>query len=106
MGIIMKEIKGELNQVIEEINEISVYIYQQDLRNGLMKLDGTLGNIMKVLNSVLIYAAENNIQIDQKSIISNLTAAMQALEEKDYVLLADILLYEIAEQFHEILTLL
>lgn len=106
MGIIMKEIKGELNQVIEEINEISVYIYQQDLRNGLMKLDGTLGNIMKVLNSVLIYAAENNIQIDQKSIISNLTAAMQALEEKDYVLLADILLYEIAEQFHEILNLL
>jgi hypothetical protein len=102
----MKEINNHINQTIEEINEVSSYLYQQKLNQGYTKLNITLGNIMSVLDEIFSYTKDNNISFDENRLNTNLMLAMGALEEKDSVLLADILVYEIAEQLKEIESLI
>ncbi len=98
----MKEIKNNLNEIIHEINDVSNYLYQQKLNQGYTKLNVTLANITNVVDDVYLYMKENNLAFDENRLVSNLTLAMKAMEGKDSVLLADILVYEIAEQLKEI----
>lgn len=98
----MQEIKHKINQINEELKEISVCLYQQKLHEGYSKLNNTLVSIIDSLDGILSYARENNILMDEKRLNENLNAAMLAMEDNDAILLADILTYEITEQLKEV----
>lgn len=96
----MKEILvNEINQLLQEITVTTDYLYQQKLTEGYNRLDGTIGHIMTVTDKLFAYKASQPVDFDENMLVSSLTAAMNAIEGKDSVMLADILSLEIADQF-------
>lgn len=97
----MEGIKGSIKQIIEEIDEITNYLYQQKQTEGYEKLNTVLVKIMNVIDEIFQYKVNNEIQFDEKQFLAKLTEAMAAMEKKDMVLLSDILDYEIGNQLKE-----
>ncbi len=93
----------QIRLVIREIVEVADCLYQEKLNMGYEKLNITLNNIMKVADSLFALSKENKLSFEEKRLIENLTNAMKAMEEKDSVLLADILVYEIGGQLLEVI---
>lgn len=99
----MQSIKGIFAQTIIDIEEVTECFYKQKNKEGYARLDGVLESISSAVDKIFEYKLENNsIEIDETRLISTLTDAMKAIEEKDTILLADIFQYEILEQFQKI----
>jgi hypothetical protein len=94
-------LKKQINQVIDDIGETTVLLYQQKSNQGYAKLGDLINSIITVTDEIFKYRQEHNIPTGDQKLINALTIAMNAMEDKDYVLLADILIYEIAEQLRE-----
>ncbi|MGB8454209.1 MAG: hypothetical protein WCD89_17995 [Anaerocolumna sp.] len=101
IGIIMSNLQIQVNQVINEINDITELLYQQKAKEGYALLNNTIGKIMNIIDSIYQLRIEREILFDDNRMINNLKTAMEAMEKKDNVMLADILSYEIAEQLKE-----
>jgi hypothetical protein len=102
----MNNLQTKVKQVINEINEITDLLYQQKLQEGYVILNRSLGNIMIIMEDIYQLRQIRELPFDDNSMIDKLKSAMEAMEKKDSVLLADILIYEIAEQFNEVVNLL
>jgi len=98
----MKEIKEQIQQVIIEIDELTNELYKQKISMGYNMLNITLGHVMNILEDVFLYRKDHEILYDENKMTSNLKLAMDAMENKDSVLLADIMKYEVAEQLQEL----
>ncbi len=101
----MNNIQYQISQVINEINDVTELLYQQKTKEGYLLLNGTLGKIMNIIDSIYQLRSEQNILFDDNRLINNLKTAMEAMENKDNIMLADILNYEIVEQLKESLDL-
>ena len=100
----MEDTEKIIQTAILAIEEVAALFYQQQENLGYNKLNPTLNEIELALNE--IFRLKNNnkeIQIDEQEIIGRLNDAMEALAIKDSVLLADILQYEVAEQFKKVI---
>lgn len=102
----MNNLQEKVKQVINEINEITDLLYQQKLQEGYVILNRSLGNIMVIMEDIYQLRQICELPFDDNSMIDKLKSAMEAMEKKDSVLLADILIYEIAEQLNEVANLL
>ncbi len=102
----MNNLQAKVKQVINEINEITDLLYQRKLHEGYVILNSTIGNIMNIMENIYQLSQIREIPFDDNSMIEKLKSAMEAMEKKDSVLLADILIYEIAEQLNEVANLL
>lgn len=99
-----ERLENEINPLIQEITALTDYLYQQKLTEGYKKLDGLLEHIMTVVDKLFLYKASATIDFNEQSFLGSLTAAMKAIEDKDSVMLADILTFEIIEQLKVIIT--
>lgn len=100
----MKEtIIKEVSQLLEEIGEVSDCLYQQKINEGYKKLDSLIGHIMAVIDKLFAYKEKHSLVIDENKLVNSLEISMKAMEEKDSVLLADILSLELAGQFEDII---
>ena len=100
----MEDTEKIIQTAILAIEEVTVLFYQQQENLGYNKLNPALNKIELALNEIFRLKNDNNeIQIDEQRIIGRLSDAMEALAIKDSVLLADILQYEVAEQFKNIM---
>jgi hypothetical protein len=99
----MIEIAERINRILEEIAQVTDMLYQQKLNEGYEKLNGTLTNLINVTEKIFEYKQHNSITFDENKFIGGLSQAMNAMELKDSVLLADILLFEIAKQLKDML---
>lgn len=97
-----QELIGIISELIREIIEVTDYLYQQKLSEGYKRLDNLIGHIMTVVDKLFLYKSTMGLQYNENKLIEALSAAMKAIEEKDSVLLADILSLEISEQLEEI----
>ena len=96
--------KAILEQANEEITKVTELLYQQKDQEGYALLNKTLATIAQAIE--VIFAWQHEQQMDestQQEMVDVLTQAMQAMEQKDTVLLADILKYELLERFEVIL---
>lgn len=86
--------KKEILEVVDSIEKATELFYQQKNKKGYIKFEETLNLLSSILNSVI-----NEKHIDLMVVIDELNTklaeAMEALEEGDTILLADILKYEI-----------
>lgn len=98
----MKEIKNKIDHTLEGIQEVVDLLYQEKINQGYQKLNMVIVQIANTIEDVFEYKNNNDVDIDEAKFNSALQEALNAMEEKDIVLLADILQYEIMEQFNEI----
>lgn len=98
------EIKKELQLALDHINKVTDSLYKQDVKNGYLQLNDAIGVITTAINSIFEYKKNNvDFVIDEKKIVETFSEALNAMENKDTILLADILQYEVSEQFNHIL---
>lgn len=76
--------------ILKKLNDTVDVLYQQDISKGYSELDILLGAITDALQR-----GELNVELEVFNVV--LRKAMEAMEEKDMVLVADILNYELRE---------
>jgi hypothetical protein len=92
----MKELEIEINDLIKNIDQITIKFYQQHTEDGYLMLNDTLAMIMKVVERLSEYKTNNSEkEIDIAGINQVLSSALYALEEKDTILFSDVLQYEL-----------
>lgn len=94
-----------LNELIEisisKIEEATDFFYQHKDHEGYLRLDETIGHLMKLADGLKDVVNEKP-DINVQEFLEILTEAMNALEEKDTVLLSDILQYDLTDSLHSI----
>ena len=78
------------DMILDKLDSVVEVLYQQDINKGYSELGMLLGAINDALQS-----GELNVELEAFNVV--LRKAMEALEEKDMVLVADILNYELRE---------
>ena len=79
-----------LSQVIDILTQVSDLLYQENIEYAYKML----AIILKELEEVISMVEEETVRIEMKE---KLMGALQAMEERDYILLADIIQYEVVE---------
>ena len=87
----MEERKLALAQMAESI---AGGLYQQDQQNGLERINGLVAELLELAKEL---ERENSSDLNIQTMNRILVEAMKALEVRDYVLLADILFYDLKE---------
>ena len=98
----MNELRDQIFILLKDIAKVSDYLYQQNISKGYENLNTTLAGIMDISDKLFAMVKEGSLSFDGQRLIGSLTGAMKAMEAKDNVLLADILVYEITGQLQEI----
>lgn len=94
----MNNLSEDIEELLQTIDETTDLFYQQKNREGYLKLDSTLAQLMNVIETITHQS--NGCNVDMNQINQMLSAAMNALEERDTVLFSDIMQYE----FKDLLT--
>jgi|InofroStandDraft_1065614.scaffolds.fasta_scaffold25860_1 hypothetical protein len=100
----MSQQKDIVKKSVKDIEEVVELFYQQKLQEALDQFQIVIGNIMTAIDTIFTFKAEHEeFEFDEIKITSTLKDAMQALEDRDMVLLADILQYDYLEYMNELL---
>ena len=92
-------IKDQISKVLEKIDGVVGLFYQQQEKEGYKEMQEMIEDIANLMDGLYNYAKEEEyFNYDQVRLVEGLTEAMNALEDKDTILLADVLQYELAEQ--------
>jgi len=91
----MNEIIVYIDETVANIKNVTELFYQNNEQQALTVMPVLLDNILKVTSA--LDACENVTEEDKNEILKILTEALKAMEEKDYVLLADILQYDMID---------
>lgn len=98
----MDELYNMLHHTSISIQEVADLLYQQQMTEGMQKLNDLLIEITELSGLLIEKTREETKDFDEQKFLTTLTEAMEALKESDYVLLADILQYDLLEQLSEI----
>lgn len=100
----MSQQKKLVEKSVKEVEEVIELFYQQKLQEALNKFETVIGGIMIAVDALFTYKAEHEEFIfDEITLTNTLKDTMQALEDGDMVLLADILQYDYLEYIQELL---
>jgi hypothetical protein len=92
----MNALEQRIYQTIDSIEETTALFYQQKTEDGYQRLQATLEGI---IGSVDQLYTQDNVQANNSNDILNiLNTAMAALENKDTILLSDILKYDLKQE--------
>ncbi len=99
----MENIKQQIEQNIAEIDAVVELFYQQKTQEAYGQLDQILGKLMETIEGIMASQLEQaEEQIDISALTEALKEALSAVEEKDAILMADVLKYEVIEKLEEI----
>lgn len=100
----MSQQKDIVKKSVKEIEEVVELFYQQKLQEALNQFQVVIGSMMTAIDAIFTFKTEHEgFGFDEGKITSTLKDAMQALEDRDMVLLADILQYDYLEYMNELL---
>lgn len=100
----MSQQKDIVVKSITEIEEVVELFYQQKLQEALDKFQVVISGIMAAIDALFTFRTEHEgFAFDEVRITNTLKDAMNALEDRDMVLLADILQYDYLEYMNELL---
>ncbi len=96
--------KEIVEKSVKEVEEVVELFYQQKLQEALDKFETTISGMMAAIDTLFTFRAEHEgFVFDEVKITNTLKEAMEALQNMDMVLLADILQYDYLEYMQEIL---
>ncbi len=99
----MENMKQQVEQNISEIDAVVELFYQQKTQEAYNQLDSVLGNLMTIVGGLMQYQQEQeNVDIDVNALTEALKEALSAMEERDAILVADVLKYELIEKLEAI----
>lgn len=99
----MKDLKKEIETVINDLDSIVEMFYQQKVQEAYSELNTALGKIMEITEVVQNYTAQNSDkEINVDILLNALKETLSAMEERDVVLVADVLKYEVIEKLNDI----
>ena len=99
----MKDLKKEIETVINDLDSIVEMFYQQKVQEAYSELNTALGKIMEITEVVQNYTAQNSDkEINMHILLNALKETLSAMEERDVVLVADVLKYEVIEKLNDI----
>lgn len=88
-----------IDNITTQIEEVSDLFYQHKDHEGYVKLNDTIGFLLELAEQLKqLVAEQTEISLNEQEFLSVLNEALAALEEKDTVLLSDILQYDLTEQ--------
>lgn len=95
----MEELKEKIDIASEKIEEASDLFYQHKDHEGYLRLDQVIGTLMELAEGLKQAVSENpELELNAEDFLATLNEAVDALEERDTVLLSDILQYDLIEQ--------
>lgn len=92
----MSALEQKLKQTIDSIEETTTLFYQKKTDDGYQRLQATLEEIVGCVDQ--LYKQEDNKTNHSDKILNILSTAMTALENKDTILLSDILRYDLKQE--------
>ena len=100
----MDELKNNINNVIKEIDDVVELFYQQKTKDAYTQLDQVLGKLLQVVDPIHSYSVEHpEAEINAEDLTESLKETLSAMEEKDAILTADVLKYEVNEKLEMIM---
>ncbi len=97
----MLEIKKEIQEVNKKIDEIVELFYQQKNEEAYGKLNIALADFIYIIEMIQKQGDEK-AQENAGDLNDALKQALEAMEQKDNILLADILKYEVMEKLEDL----
>lgn len=92
----MEQLKQTITETIQLAEATANLFYQQKNQEGLQVLDAVITNIMNTVTDIMNYQKNTNQVVFEDQIFNLiLSEALKAIEKKDMVLFADILVYEV-----------
>lgn len=85
-----------LNEVIDSLGKVTDYLYQENIPVANQALFLVLPKLERCISKI----DDEEIQVTLKE---KLTEALSAMEEEDFVLLADLIQYEVVEILKDIM---
>jgi len=99
----MSQIKAAIIDTISSIEQTTTYFYQQKNQEGFSLLNDLMNKLIQATNIILTYKSDQMAAIREVEWNTLLVNAMKAMEEKDTILLSDILIYDIKGFLEEII---
>lgn len=92
----MEQLRDDIKDTMQVLKKIAALLYQQKAQEGYAELDAALQCLLLTVSRMAAYQKdkENKI-IDEELMNIALNEALKAIEQKDIVLLADILIFEL-----------
>lgn len=98
----MEQLISSMKETVQMIEDTTTLFYQQKNQEGFLALDAMLHSIVNTVGKIENYQALLDEKIFDSEIFSVvLTEAMKALEQKDMVLVSDIMIFEVITMFEE-----
>lgn len=100
----MDDLKKNIENVILEIDDVVEMFYQQKTKDAYIKLDSVLADLLQVVDPIHAYEVEHpDDGVDSAGLTDALKETLSAMEEKDAILTADVLKYEVNEKLEMIM---
>lgn len=95
----MDNLKKNIENVIHEIDDVVEMFYQQKTKDAYIQLDSVLADLLQVVDPIHAYEVEHpDGGVDSAELTNALKETLSAMEEKDAILTADVLKYEVNEK--------
>lgn len=99
----MSQEKELIVETIDEIRNTVELFYQQKQKQALNRLEAVIGKITIAVDTLFAYNhANDEFEMDEEKLKDSLKECMGALEDSDFILMADILQYDFAEYMEEL----
>jgi KaiC/GvpD/RAD55 family RecA-like ATPase len=103
----MASLKEQIVNNMAEIDDVVEMFYQQKTQEAYLRLDVVLGDFAAIINPLFTYQQEHSEQeIDVGGLTEALKEALSAIEERDAILVADVLKYELLEKLERIVAVI
>lgn len=92
----MDKLRKDIEATMELSENSARLFYQQKPEEGFRVLESVINSIMTTVTNILHYQSEHNVAIFEDQIFNVvLNEAMKAIEQKDMILFADLLVFEV-----------
>lgn len=100
----MNDEKNKIIETLDRIENVTELFYQENGAEAFDEFLNLLDDIAQMIDIMSKYSEENTaFEFDDKKVYDILKQIMEALEDRDEVMLADILQYDFAEYMNECL---
>lgn len=94
----MGQEKKIVDRTLEALKEVVELFYQQQNDQALQQFDTVLKDTMEMMDVLFRYKeSHEDFSMEEDKINASLQEALEALDSRDYILLADILQYDFVE---------
>lgn len=99
----MEELKKEITGTVQQINAVVELFYQQKNQEAYAELENMLTTLMHTIDNIFAYKGQHEeFVFDEKGLAEVLQTTLSAMEDKDSILMADILKYDVIEKLEAI----